>query len=76
MGLEGTKPEFLNGQRFGQQRGQTVWKLNVRQKDLMIFQNIAHESRLKLDIPREISKQAVLRTIKKFRTEFSHSLTT
>jgi len=34
-------------------------------KDVMIVENIARESRLKLDIRREISKQAVLRTIKK-----------
>jgi hypothetical protein len=40
----------------------------------MIFENIAHESLLNLDILREISKQAVLRTIKKSVAEFSHSL--
>jgi hypothetical protein len=40
----------------------------------MIFNDIVHESRLKLDIPREISKQVVVRTIKKFSAEFAHSL--
>ena len=40
-----------------------------------ILVHTMHESLLKPDIPRKITKQAVLRTIKKSVAEFSHSLT-
>jgi len=40
----------------------------------MTFEYIAHESCIKLDILGEISKLAVLRTIKKSWPEYSHSL--
>jgi len=42
--------------------------------DQLIFENIAHESRLKLTIPRNVSKQAILRGIKKSSPGFSHGL--